>query len=79
MADLGAYDFTQGSANTTWTINHNLGTKDVVVDAMVDAGSPAELTKANPATVTTTGTTQVVLTWSVAQSGSARVVGGGDD
>ena len=79
MADLGAYNFTQAAPSTTWTIMHNLGTSDVAVDAFVDAGSPAEPTKAIPLTQNATSTSQVVLTWTTAQSGVARVVAGGDD
>lgn len=79
MADLGSYDHTQSSASTTWTITHALGTMDVVVDAMIDVGSPAVRTKAIPLTQVTTDNNNVTLTWSTAQSGFARVVGGGDD
>lgn len=79
MADLGAYNFNQSSPNTTWTITHGLDTQDVVVDAFINIGSPQELQKAIPFSQTATSGNVVTLTWSVAQSGRARVVGGGDD
>lgn len=79
MADLGFYDHDQSSANTTWTITHGLGTMDVVVDAIINVGSPQVLNKAIPLTITTTDNNNVTITWSAAQSGKARIVGGGDD
>lgn len=79
MADLGAFNHTQGAANTTWTITHGLGTQDVAVDAMIYQGSPQSLEKALPLTQVATSSNVVTITWSSAQSGIARVVGGGDD
>jgi len=79
MADLGAYDHNQSSASATWTITHSLNTQDVAVDAFIDAGSPLQLEKAIPLTQVATSVNVVTLTWSAAQSGRARVVGGGDD
>jgi hypothetical protein len=78
MADIGGYDFSNsGSPTTTWTITHNLGTKDVSVDAIILTGGNLE--KAIPLTQTATDNNTVTITWSVAQEGKARVVGGGDD
>ena len=79
MADLGGYNHNQASANVTWTITHSLGTQDVAVDAFINAGSPITLQKAIPLTQVATSPNVVTLTWSAAQSGRARVVGGGDD
>jgi len=79
MADLSSYDHPQSSASATWNINHNLGTQDVAIDTMVDVGSPAVLTKAIPLTQVATDNNNVTITWSVAQSGNARIVAGGDD
>ena len=79
MADLSSYDHDQSSANATWNINHNLGTKDLAVDTIIDVGSPAVRTKAIPLTITTTDNNNLTITWSVAQSGKARIVAGGDD
>ena len=79
MADLGTYNFTQASPSATWTITHGLDTQDVAVDAFVYAGSPQQLEKAIPLTQVATSVNVVTLTWSAAQSGRARVVGGGDD
>lgn len=77
MADLAGYNHNQSVASATWTIMHGLGTKDVAVDAMIDVSG--DLTKAIPLTQVTTDNNNVTITWSVAQSGRARVVGGGDD
>lgn len=79
MADLGAYNFTQASPNATWTITHGLDTQDVAVDAFIYVGSPQELQKAIPLTQTATSGNVVTITWSAAQSGNARVVGGTGD
>lgn len=79
MADLGAFNHNQSSASTTWTITHGLDTTDVAVDAFIYQGSPQQLEKAIPLTQVTTSSNVVTLTWSAAQSGRARVVGGGDD
>ena len=79
MADLSSYDHDQSSASATWNINHNLGTQDVAVDAVINVGSPAVLTKAIPLTITITDNNNITITWSAAQSGKTRIVGGGDD
>lgn len=79
MADLAAYNHTQVSASTTWTITHSLGTQDVAVDVMIYSGSPEQLEKALPLTQVATSVNVATITWSTAQSGFARVVGGGDD
>jgi len=77
MADLGSFNHEQSAAMTTWTVTHSLGTQDVAVDAVVDNGGSLE--KAIPLTQVATSANVVTLTWSAAQSGWARVVGGGDD
>ena len=78
MSDVQSYDHNQSSASTTWTINHALGTDDVAVDCFIDlGGSPQEFTKAIPVKQEVLNTNQVEITWSVNQSGRARVVGGG--
>lgn len=79
MADLAAYNHTQSSPSTTWTITHSLGTQDVAVDVMIYLGSPQQLEKAIPLTQVATSGNVVTITWSASQSGFARVVGGGDD
>ena len=78
MADLGAYDHDQSSPSTTWTITHNLGTTEVAMDVYIDVGSPADRTKAQPDTQVVVDANTVKVTWSLAQSGGARVIGGGD-
>jgi len=78
MADIGGFDFSNtGAPSATWTITHSLGTKDVSVDAIILSGGNLE--KAIPLTQTATSDSVVTITWSVAQEGKARVVGGGDD
>ena len=79
MSDVEAYDFVQSSPLITWIINHSLNTVAVAVDAFVSiGGSPEEFEKAMPDTQVATNTNTVTITWSSAQSGVARVVGGGD-
>ncbi len=75
---LDAYDFVQSSPSATWTITHNLGTTEVAMDVYLDVGSPAERTKAQPDTQVIVDSNTVKVTWSVAQSGGGRVLGGGD-
>lgn len=58
------YHHSQGSADTTWTINHNLG-RNPVVSVLDSAGSQIEVT------VNHTSINQVVLTLSYAVSGTA--------
>lgn len=77
MADLGGYDHDQASASTSWTVTHGLNTQDVAVDCIIDNGGNLE--KAIPLTQVATSVNVVTVTWSAAQSGKARVVGGGDD
>jgi ribosomal protein L24 len=62
------YDHPQGSANTTWTITHNLGVTNVIVRAFDGSGNEIDCTKV-------VSLNQVVLTFTVAQSGSAIVLG----
>lgn len=78
MAVLGGFNFSNsGVPATTWTITHNLGTTDVSVDAIILNGGNLE--KSVPLTQVATSINVVTLTWSAAQEGKARVVGGGDD
>ena len=70
------YDHVQGSANTTWTITHNMGTDAVAVDVFVDDGPSApDYEKILPLTVVATDTNTITVTFSVAHTGIARVVG----
>ena len=71
---VDGYNHTQSASNTTWTIAHNLGTKNVAVDVSVNVSG--NLIKAIPLTQVATTDNSVTITWSSAQSGRARVVGG---
>lgn len=75
MANLATHNHTQSSTATTWTITHNLGTKDVAVDVVILNGGNLE--KVIPLSIVTTDSNTVTVTFSAAQEGRARVVGGG--
>ena len=67
------YDFIQSSASLTWTIVHNRATLAPVVDAWVDDGF-GNIVKIYPTSVNATDANTVVLTFSTARSGTARVI-----
>jgi hypothetical protein len=62
-----AFTFTQASAATTWTINHNLGVRPVVTVLSV-GGMEVE------AEVTHTSINQTVVNFVTATAGTARLV-----
>lgn len=63
-----SYQFTQASAATTWTINHNLGTRPLCVD-LYDSSYQKIVGQ-----VVHTSSTVCTVTFNVAQSGYARLV-----
>lgn len=72
---MSSYNFTQVSANATWTITHNLGSTSVAVDCFVD--DSGDLTKSLPTdyTVVITDSNTLTVTYAGAESGQARVFG----
>jgi len=71
LSELTVFRHTQGSANTTWTITHNLNTEAPCVDVWVDDGGTN--TKIIPDTVTATSADVVTLTFTTSRSGIAIV------
>jgi hypothetical protein len=71
---VGYYLFTQNSANTTWTINHNLNTKYVSVTP-VFANNIAITGHYDYPSVTYNNSNSVTLTFSSAVNGYAAIVG----
>jgi len=67
------YEFIQSSASVTWTIVHNRGTLAPVVDAWVDDGFGNTI-KIYPSSVNVIDANTVVLTFSTARIGTARVI-----
>lgn len=65
--DPGAYVHTQAEAATTWTVNHNLGTKPMI--RVYTTGS-VEV----EAAITHNSTNQATVTFSTALAGYARCV-----
>jgi len=70
---MNTFNFTQSTPAATWTIVHNLGTKPVH-DAHITYGGV--VTKIIPAGVEHVDDNTLVLTFSSAQSGTARLAGG---
>lgn len=64
---VGGYNHTQGSASTTWTVNHNLG-RVPIVELRSVGGVLIE------ADVTHTSINQTVIQFATAQAGTARFV-----
>lgn len=71
-----AYNHNQAVASTTWVVAHNLGTTNVAVDAIMLNG--VDLEKVMPLSVVVTDANTLTITFSAAQEGRVRVVGGGD-
>lgn len=65
------YSFTQPTPATTWTIDHNLGHYPVVDTHVTING---QVNTVLPLNVQHTSLTQTVITFSTAQSGTARLV-----
>lgn len=63
------YKETISTASTTWTINHNLGTSDVIVD-IYESNK-----KVIPDEVEITSDNQIVVTFTSATSGKINIVG----
>ena len=72
MADLVTYNFTQTTPETSWTINHNLGTLFVNIDVVVDHGV---VEKILPGNIEIIDNNNVKVFFSVPRYGYARVVG----
>lgn len=69
---MAEYNHEQTGAGTTWTITHNLGTATVAVDTFIDNGGNLE--KILPLSVEHTNNNTLTITFSVAQTGRARIV-----
>lgn len=76
MAALGEYNHTESIAATVWTVAHGLGTVNVTVDVIMLNG--ADLEKVMPLSIVVVDINTVKITFSSAQSGNARIVGGGE-
>jgi hypothetical protein len=71
----GSHVHTQGTAATTWTIDHNLGQRYVNVEVIGSGNTSLNGTYDYP-TVTFTSTTRTVLTFTTATSGYAVINSG---
>lgn len=67
---VAGYTHTQGSANTTWTVSHNLGTKQLAIT--ITDGSDVVVI---PSSITYTDTNTITVTFTTSMSGFAYVVG----
>lgn len=68
---MNRYTHTQGSAATTWNINHGLGAKPSVDVFINNAGT---VSKAFPLSIVHVDDDNVTITWSVARAGYATLV-----
>lgn len=66
------YTHTQTTAATSWNVNHNLNTHPVVDVLYDDAGV---LTKMLPLSITYVDANNIVIAFSVARAGVARLAG----
>ena len=71
MPLANSYTHEQASASTTWTIVHNLGTNAPSYHCYIDVGGTPTQIIPNSATVTDENT--LVLTFTTARAGTARV------
>lgn len=62
------YSYIQSTPSTTWTINHNLGSKPMV-DVLLEINGVMQ--KVYPLSITHTSDNTVVVTWSLARTGRA--------
>ncbi len=67
----GGYVHIQSSPSVAWTVNHNLGTDDVLVQVADDSSPPLMII---PTEIEYTNTNTVSVTFSEAKAGEARVV-----
>lgn len=65
----GNYIHTQGSASNSWSITHNLGTKNVTVECYDDATDKTII----PDEITRTSANQITITWGANQDGIALI------
>lgn len=72
----GYYLHTQSSANTTWTVVHNLNQRYVTVEPIDNTGNSYTGRYDFP-TITYNNANALTLTWSSAQTGLVAVTGGG--
>lgn len=68
----GSYHHTQTTADTTWGIDHMLGTTSPVIDCWIDVSGSK--TKLLPLSVDVTDANTVVLTFTATTAGEALVV-----
>ena len=76
MAILDGVNIVQGSPATVWNVTHGLGTTDIAVDVIIDNAGSDE--KVIPLSVVSVDINNIQITFSAAQSGQVRVVGGGN-
>lgn len=68
---MDAYNFTQSTPATTWTITHNLNNLEPNIDVITNVSGV--LTKTIPLEVVATDANTVVVTWTSNQIGTARL------
>ena len=67
------FTFTQSTPAAIWTINHNLDLTSLMIDVLVDQnGTTAPIV---PSKITKTSSNQVVIVFSTARAGTARLLG----
>ena len=66
------YKHIQSTPATTWTINHKINTKYVIVDCFIDLNST--VVQVIPLSVSSTVAGTTVVTWTEPQSGYALAV-----
>lgn len=66
-----SYNHNQGSPSSVWTITHNLNTQALTIDVYID--NAGVLTKVLPLSVVHQDNNTVVVTFSGAQFGKARI------
>lgn len=68
---MAGFEHTQGSANTTWTITHNLGISNPIIDFWTDDATPEKIL---PSSVIATNSNTITATFSSSRAGTAVAV-----
>jgi len=66
-----SYSHVQSTAASTWTITHNLGKSTMAVDTFIDVGNGLETVI--PHNISFPDANTVVIEWTSARSGTARL------
>lgn len=67
------YNHIQTVPSAIWTINHNLDLSSLMIEVLIDQSG--KLTQTIPSKITKTSSNQIVIVFSTARAGRARLIG----